>query len=179
VPTADGELPEAAAVCRKGRRETSADIGRRPVRRLRTLGLGVIGSFLAASPLLAHHEWPVDLTKQIKLRGTVTAFTWANPHVMIALDVEANGTTERWKVGGSSPQFMTTCGWNKKSLKPGDVITVVGYRFKDGSHAARMLTAVMPNGKEMFYGAPPGHTANCVPRAGRSTVVNPRSLGDV
>ena len=58
------------------------------------LVLGVVGSLVAASPLLAHHEWPIDQTKGIKLQGTVTAFTWANPHVMIALDVEANGTIE-------------------------------------------------------------------------------------
>jgi hypothetical protein len=132
---------------------------------VRTLAVIVIGSLLAASSLLAHHEWPVDQTKPVTIQGTVTAFTWANPHVMIALDIDVNGTVETWKVGGSSPQFMTTCGWNKKSLKPGDVITVIGHRFKDGSNAARMETVLMPNGKEMFYGAPPLHTAECAPRA--------------
>jgi len=136
---------------------------------MRTLGklvLGVAGSLVAASPSLAHHEWPVDQTKRITVQGVVTAFTWANPHVMIALDVAANGTIEKWTIGGSSPQFMTTCGWNRKSLKQGDVITVRGYRFKDGSNAARMYTTVMPNGQELFYGAPPRHAAQCVPLAG-------------
>jgi hypothetical protein len=136
------------------------------MRTLRKVVLGVIASLVATIPLLGHHEWPVDLTKPINLHGTVTAVTWANPHVMIALDVEVNGRTEKWTVGGSSPQFMTTCGWTKNSLKPGDVITVFGYRFKDGSQTARMSTTVMPNGKEMFYGAPPGLTAECVRRAG-------------
>jgi hypothetical protein len=123
--------------------------------------LAVIGSLVAASPLLAHHEWPIDHAKRVNLKGSVTAFSWANPHVMITLDVVANGMTEKWTVGGSSPQFMTTCGWTKKSLKAGDVITAIGYRFKDGSNAARMLMIVMPNGKEMFYGAPPSRTADC------------------
>jgi len=86
---------------------------------LRKLALGVIGVLAAASPLLAHHDWLVDQTKQITITGTVTAFTWANPHVTIAIDVAANATIEQWKVGGSSPQFMTTCGWNKKALQPG------------------------------------------------------------
>src|SRR5262249_4110926 len=135
------------------------------MRTLRKLALGVIGALAAASPLLAHHEWPVDQTRQITVLGTVTAFTWGNPHVMIALDVQANGTIEKWTVGGSSPAFMTTCGWDKKTLKPGDVITVIGYRFKDGSSAARMQTIVMPNGKEMYYGAPPPQVAHCVPPA--------------
>ena len=123
----------------------------------------VNGALVAASPLLAHHEWPVDRTKQITVTGTVTAFTWANPHVMIALDVQANGTIEKWKVGGSSPKFMASCGWDKKTLKPGDVITAIGHRFKDGSHAARFQTIVMPNGKEMHYGAPT--PPQCVPPA--------------
>jgi len=136
------------------------------MRTLRMLALSVIGALVAASPLLAHHEWPVDRTKPITIQGTVTAFTWANPHVMIALDVQANGTVEKWTVGGSSPQFMTTCGWNKKTLKTGDVITVIGQRFKDGSNAARMQTIVMPNGKEMYYGAPPPQASHCAPPAG-------------
>jgi len=143
---------------------------RKAIRTLRQLVLAAIGFVVAANPLLAHHQWPADHTTRIKLHGTVTAFTWANPHVMIALDVDAKGTIEKWTVGGSSPQFMTTCGWNKKSLKPGDVITAVGYRFKDGSTAAQMQSTTMPNGKEMFYGAPPLHAAQCG-TAGRDTPI--------
>jgi len=133
---------------------------------LRTRVLSVIGAPVVASPVLAHHEWPVDQTRLFTITGTVTAYTWADPHVMIALDVQANGTIEHWKIGGSSPKFMTACGWDRKALKPGDVITVIGYRFKDGSNAARLQTLVMPNGKEMYYGAPT--SAQCVPR-GRET----------
>ena len=84
---------------------------------------------------------------------------------MIALDVQANGTFGKWKVGGSSPKFMATCGWDKNTLKPGDVITVIGYRFNDGSNAARLQTILMPNGQEMYYGAPPPQAAQCVPLA--------------
>ena len=131
------------------------------MRTLRTLAPLAGGLLMVASPLRAHHEWPVDLTRTITIKGTVTEVRWANPHVMIYLDVEANGTIEKWTVGGSSPQFMTTCGWNKKTLKPGDVITVIGNRFKDGSNATRMRTTLMPDGKEMYYGAPPLHEAQC------------------
>jgi hypothetical protein len=130
---------------------------------LRKVALSVMGILVAASPLLAHHDWLVDPTKQVTLHGTVNAFTWANPHVMIALDVQANGIIETWKIGGSSPKFMTACGWDKKTLKPGDVITAIGYRFKDGSNAARLQTILMPNGQEMYYGAPT--PPQCVPPA--------------
>ena len=120
---------------------------------LRKFALGAIGALVAASPLLAHHEWPVDRTKLITVTGTVTAYTWADPHVMIALDVQANGTIEKWKVGGSNKKNSSVNGWDKNTLKPGDVITGIGFRFKDGSNAAQLQKIVMANGKEMdLYG---------------------------
>lgn len=65
----------------------------------------------------------------------MTAFTWADPHVMIALDVQANGTIEKWKVGGSNERYSEAEGWDRNRLRPGEVITVTGYRFRDGSNA--------------------------------------------
>ena len=123
------------------------------MRTLRNLALGVIGTLVAAGPLLAHHDWPVDRTKQITIAGTVTAFIWADPHVMIALDVQANGTIEKWKVGGSSKKNSAINGWDKNTLKPGDVIIGIGFRFSDGSNAAQLQKIVTASGKEMdLYG---------------------------
>ena len=123
------------------------------MRTLRKLSLGVIGALVAASALLAHHDWPVDRTKLITVTGTVTAFRWADPHVMIDLDVQANGTIEKWKVGGSNKKNSAVNGWDKNTLKPGDVITGIGFRFRDGSNAAQLQKVVMANGKEMdLYG---------------------------
>ena len=123
---------------------------------VRNLALGAIGAVVVASPLLAHHEWPVDRTRQVTVTGTVTAYTWADPHVMIALDVQANGTIEKWKVGGSNKKNSAANGWDKNTLKPGDVITGTGFRFKDGSNVAQLQKIVMANGKEMYlYGRLP------------------------
>jgi len=123
------------------------------MRTLWKLALGVIGTLVAASPLLAHHDWPVDRTRLITITGTVTAFRWADPHVMIDLDVQANGTIEKWKVGGSNKKNSAVNGWDKNTLKPGDVITGIGFRFKDGSNAAQLQKIVMANGQEMdLYG---------------------------
>jgi len=83
----------------------------------------------------------------------VTAYTWADPHVMIALEVQVNGRIEKWNVGGSNKKNSAVNGWNKNTLKPGDVITGIGFRFKDGSTAAQLQKIVMANGKEMdLYG---------------------------
>jgi hypothetical protein len=120
---------------------------------LRRCGLGFVAALMAATPTLAHHEWPVDRTRQITVTGTVTAYTWKDPHVMITLNVQANGTIEKWNVGGTSRKYMAVNGWDKNTLRPGDVITGIGYRFRDGSNAAQLQKIVMASGKEMdVYG---------------------------
>jgi len=125
------------------------------MRALRKFALGLIGALVAASPLLAHHDWPVDRTRLITVKGTVTAYTWADPHVMIALDVQANGTVEKWRVGASSKKYTAAGGWDRNTFKPGDVITVIGYRFKDGSNMAQVQKVVMASGKELYYSSRP------------------------
>ena len=122
---------------------------------MRTLAVGVIGALAAVSPLLAHHEWPVDKTTQVTLTGTVTAYTWSDPHVTIGLDVEANGTIEKWRVGASSKKYTAAGGWDRNTFKPGDVITVIGYRFKDGSNMAQVRKVVTATGKELYYSSRP------------------------
>jgi hypothetical protein len=116
------------------------------MRTLRTLSLGVIGALVAATPLLAHHDWPVDRSRLITITGTVAVYSFRDPHVMIALDVQANGTIEQWKVGGSNKKYSALNGWDKNTLKPGDVITAIGFRFKDGSNAAQLQKIVMATG---------------------------------
>jgi hypothetical protein len=117
---------------------------------MRTLALGVLGAMVAVSPLLAHHDWPVDRSAQVRVTGTVTAFTWANPHVTIALDVRADGAVEKWILGGSSPKVMTDNGWDKATLTAGDVITGFGYRFRNGSTVAQLQRIEMAGGKQLF-----------------------------
>ena len=108
----------------------------------------------AASPLLAHHSWPVDTSRAVTVKGTVTGYEWGNPHVMMGLDVKANdGSIEKWNVGGPSTTRMEGNGWDKTTLKPGDAITATGFRFSDGQKILRLDKVVMASGKEMFlYG---------------------------
>ncbi len=123
------------------------------ITRRQIFALSAVGALLAAAPSFAHHSWPVDFSKEITVKGTVTDYQWGNPHVMMGLDVQANGKTERWRVGGPSTNRMAANGWDKTTLKPGDVITASGYRFTDGQPVLRLQKIVMDSGKEMFlYG---------------------------
>ena len=122
--------------------------------RARVLALGAAGILAAATPLLAHHSWPVDFSKEVTVKGTVTEYSWGNPHVMIGLEVRTDdGKMEKWSVGGPSTTRMAANGWGKDSLKMGDVITGTGYRFADGQRILRLQKIVMPDGKLMLlYG---------------------------
>ena len=120
----------------------------------RTIVAVAAAAVLGAGPSFAHHAWPVDRSKEVTVKGTVTSFNWANPHVMIDLDVKSDsGKIEKWNVGGPSPERMANNGWDKNTLKKGDVITGYGYRFTDGQNIVQLQRIVMGDGKEMFlYG---------------------------
>ena len=107
-----------------------------------------------AAPLSAHHSWPVNQSQLVTVKGTVVEFSWENPHPMITLEVKGeDGKVEKWLVGGPAINRMEANGWTKASVKPGDVITGIGYQFTDGQKIVRLERVVFADGKEMrLYG---------------------------
>lgn len=116
--------------------------------------LVILALVFAAVPLAAHHSWPVSKDRLVTVKGTVVEFAWANPHPMITLEVQGNdGRAEKWMVGGPAINRMTANGWSKTTLKPGDMITGIGYQYADGEKIIRLERVVLPNGKELrVYG---------------------------
>jgi hypothetical protein len=108
----------------------------------------------AVMPLSAHHSWPVSYDKLVKVKGTVSEFIWANPHPMMTLEVQTdNGRTEKWQIGGPAINRMESNGWTKTTVKPGDMITGIGYQFADGQKIIRLERVVLADGKELLlYG---------------------------
>ena len=106
------------------------------------------------TPLAAHHSWPVTHDRLVTVKGTVIEFRWANPHPMMTLEVQANdGRTEKWEIGGPAIIRMVANGWSKTTVKPGDVITGIGYQFADGEKIIRLERVVLADGKELrVYG---------------------------
>jgi Family of unknown function (DUF6152) len=108
----------------------------------------------AAMPLSAHHSWPVSYSKLVTVKGTVIEFTWANPHPMMTLEVQTDtGRTEKWLIGGPAINRMEANGWTKTTVKPGDILTGIGYQFADGQKIIRLERVVLADGKELrLYG---------------------------
>jgi hypothetical protein len=108
----------------------------------------------SAISLSAHHSWPVNMDKLVTVKGTVMEFAWENPHPMITLEVRTDdGKVEKWLIGGPAINRMEANGWNKTTVKPGDVLTGTGYQFSDGQKIIRLDRVVFADGKEMrLYG---------------------------
>ena len=122
---------------------------------MKSLGVLALAVFaLVSVPLSAHHSWPVSHDQMVTVKGKVIDFVWANPHPMIALEVQTNdGRTEKWQVGGPAINRMEANGWIKTTVKPGDVITGIGYQFADGQKILRLERVVLDDGKELrLYG---------------------------
>ena len=120
---------------------------------LRAPAVLVIALMSIATPLSAHHSWPVNTTKLVTVKGTVQKIEWRNPHPMFTIEVRDGAKTETWLIGGPALSRMEANGWTMDTIKPGDVITGSGYQFYDGQKIIRLERVVLSNGKELrVYG---------------------------
>ena len=103
-------------------------------------------------PLPAHHgEANYDTEKTVTVKGTVTEFQFVNPHVQISLEVKNDkGEVEKWIGEARSPAMLSRYGgWDRNTIKVGDVVTFYGHRTKNGTPFMRLEKIVMPDGKEL------------------------------
>lgn len=123
-------------------------------RNSRTIVLVFCAVALALSglaPVWAHHgEANYDLDKVVTVTGKVADFQFINPHVLIYLEVksEDNAVTQ-WVGEATSPNLLVRRGWDKNTIKVGDVVTASGHQAKNGSPTLRLLKVVLADGREM------------------------------
>jgi predicted methyltransferase len=85
------------------------------------------------------------------LTGTVTKLEWTNPHARFYVDVKDDkGKVTPWEFELAALNALIRKGWTRNSLKPGDVVTVEGYRAKDGSNLANATAVTLADGKKVF-----------------------------
>lgn len=101
----------------------------------RIIFFAVAGLLAVSLPLFAHHgNGSYDATRWITVKGTVTDYIWANPHVFVKLDAkDDSGNAAHWIVEGQNPVSMTQIGWTKNTFKPGDVVEIDAMPAKNGS----------------------------------------------
>jgi DNA/RNA endonuclease YhcR with UshA esterase domain len=122
---------------------------------MKNLGLCLtilFAALLVSAPVIAHHgETNYDTDKLVTVKATVTNFQFINPHVQIYLDAKNdNGEIEKWICEARSPAMLVrNGGWDKNTLKAGDVITATGFRTKNGTNILRLKKIVLADGTEL------------------------------
>ena len=113
------------------------------------------GVLLMCPPASAHHGGASTFDKDTVFKNvTVTKFTWANPHCLVYFDVKDDkGKVVNWVAETSAPQALRLTGWEKTSLKPGDIITITMRAAKSGEPAGRFSKIVLADGTELGGGA--------------------------
>ncbi len=126
---------------------------------LMSCGLAVV-----TRPALAHHAFAAtfDAKQPIKLTGTVTKVEWQNPHTWFYIDVkDQTGKTVNWGMEMGSPNLLIRSGWNRDSMKVGDVVTIEGFRAKDGTNNGNAQVVILTNtGQRLFAGSSAGQPAD-------------------
>lgn len=126
------------------------------MRRILPAITGLFGLLIAAAPMLAHHSFAAeyDSNKPIKFQGKVTKVEWMNPHVYFYVDAkDESGKQVNYAVETGAPNGLYRQGWRKDSLKVGDMVSIDGFRAKDGSNTVNARNVTLPDGRKVFAGS--------------------------
>ena len=112
----------------------------------------VCAAFLiVCSPAFAHHGGSMyDMAHLASVKGTVTEFEWANPHVMIYADViDGKGNIQKRSIETRGGRICWRRPVTKNTIKVGEHITLVGHN-RNGSPNMRLQKVIFANGMELY-----------------------------
>src|SRR5687768_11297707 len=83
----------------------------------------------------AHHSTAAYENKTIVLKqARIVKFGWTNPHSILSLEVpRGRGGVSTWSVETGSPSGLARAGWNRNSVKAGDMVTVEVFPARNGA----------------------------------------------
>ena len=123
------------------------------IRIMRTLVTSTFAALVVAfsAPAYVHHSGAMfDAEKMITITGTVTEFSWTNPHASFRVDVpNKEGKLESWAIEMNSPNNLVHEGWKRSSIKPGDKVSVQINPLRDGRPGGRYIGITLSDGKHL------------------------------
>ncbi|HEV2521348.1 MAG TPA: DUF6152 family protein [Candidatus Acidoferrales bacterium] len=119
-----------------------------------------VGFLAAAAPLAGHHGTGVayQTDKLVTLKGTVTEWIWSNPHCGILFDVtDEQGNVVHWGAELGNPHMLSSAGFSRDLLKPGDKVTIVGHPSRSGAARVEFKSMVLSDGRTLTMGGVKGN----------------------
>jgi len=107
------------------------------------------------SPISAHHAYATeyDTHVAVSLTGKITRVEWMNPHIYLYVDSkDESGKPVHYAIQAGAPTTLYRLGWKSDSLKPGDIVTVIGYKARDGWNKMNAIDVIFPDGRKIFAG---------------------------
>jgi hypothetical protein len=125
---------------------------------------------VGAATVSAHHAFSAefDVTKPVKLQGTLKVWEMINPHSWFHVDVKnPDGTVTEWLVEGGSPNQLIRNGVTKKTIPIGTELIIDAYQAKDGTMKAVGRNFVLKDGSRLFLGgSAPGQGDSAAAKTG-------------
>ena len=123
---------------------------------IRIMSAGLVATALLSAPAFSHHSnVAFEVTKVDTITGVVTNFQWSNPHTWLKVMVsDGKGGNVEWGLEGRAPGVLLRAGWTKKSLAPGETVTVDYSPARDGSKTGLIARVTKADGT-ILPNAPP------------------------
>jgi hypothetical protein len=114
-----------------------------------TMLIVLCAALAAGAPLAAHHSHAMfDMTVEASVTGTVTTFSYRNPHVYLYLDVKGDdGGVVKWAVEMSNIENMRSRGIVPSTFRVGDTVTVRLNPLKNGRPGGNYTSVTAADGK--------------------------------
>lgn len=119
------------------------------MRPIPTIAASALAAIAGVTPVSAHHSYAMfEMEKTVTIKGTIEQFDWTNPHTYIWMYVaNGKGGQDRWAVEGGSPNALSRIGWSKRTIKPGDKVTMQIHPLKDGRSGGFFSKITLSDGK--------------------------------
>jgi hypothetical protein len=121
---------------------------------------GIVIALAGAGAAYAHHSFAAefDRDQNVEFTGTVTQVDWTNPHARFYVrgpdpDMD-DDTPVDWNIELASANVLMRQGWQRNSLKVGDVVTVSASRARKDPHVVNARTVVDADGERLFGRGP-------------------------
>ena len=115
---------------------------------------------LACIPLLAHHGTGVayETETSVTVKGTVSEWIWANPHCGLLFDAtDESGALVHWGAELGNPHMLSSAGFGKDLLKPGDKVTITGHPSRSGAPRVEFNHMELSDGRTLTMGGVKGN----------------------